>query len=77
MKGFIANVYGTLVFFRTDRVRKTKGLAREIMKALGLKDHHWLLDTLAWITPATITPEGKVVGGYFEEETFAICELDY
>ena len=76
MKGFIANVYGTPAFFRTDRVRKTKGLAKEIMKALGLTEHHWLLDTLAWITPATITAEGKVIGGYFETDTFAIYELD-
>ena len=75
MSGFIATIYGTPVFFRTNRVRKTKGLAREIMQALELTEHHWLLDTLAWITPATIDEDGKVNGGYFEDATFAVVDL--
>lgn len=75
-RGFIATIYGTPVFFQTQRTRKTKGLAKEVMAFLGLKDHHWLLDTLAWLTPAEITPDGNLTGGYYDNATFAIVELD-
>ena len=75
-RGFIASIYGTPVFFQTQRVRKTKGLAKEIVSYLGLDDHHWLLDCLGWLTPAEITPDGKLIGGYYDQNaSFAIVEL--
>lgn len=76
-KGFIATVCGTTVFLKTQRVRKTRGLAKAVLKALNLSEE-FLVDCLSWLTPAVMTPEGRFMGGYLDDgsETIFIVELD-
>ena len=80
VRGWIYKHCGRYVFLVTDKVRRTKHLAREVLNAVNMPATQGnLADALAWVTPATVSRNGNeysVTGGYFEDEVFTASEIE-